>query len=222
MELVDIFPSLNLLLRLLFPCPPLPLPPFLSFQILLFHISIFLNILGSLVRSIERSIIFFSVFILLIYHCKSMYLCGLSQIQTRVRESSLNERYTGEYASQSRSTFLPFSRTSRAPFVFPHPLLPLPPFLSSQTPPFLVPIFSNLPVLFAWFIERWIGFFGFWLIYPRKSMHFCGEIIFSSLIYYSFLWIKESSLLRNFRNVDCSELTLQGKCYWFLIKRNSK
>lgn len=179
MELVDIFPSLNLLLRLLFPCPPLPLPPFLSFQILLFHIPIFLNILGSLVRSIERSIIFFSVFILLIYHCKSMYLCGLSQIQTRVRESSLNERYTGEYASQSRSTCLPFSRTSRAPFVFPHPLLPLPPFLSSQTPPFLVPIFSNLPVLFAWFIERWIGFFGFWLIYPRKSMHFCGEIIFS-------------------------------------------
>ena len=149
MELVDIFPSLNLLLRLLFPCPPLPLPPFLSFQILLFHIPIFLNILGSLVRSIEHSIIFFSVFILLIYHCKSMYLCGLSQIQTRVRESSLNERYTGEYASQSRSTFLPFSRTSRAPFVFPHPLLPLPPFLSSQTPPFLVPIFSNLPVLFA-------------------------------------------------------------------------
>ena len=59
MELVDIFPSLNLLLRLLFPCPPLPLPPFLSFQILLFHIPIFLNILGSLARSIERSIIFF-------------------------------------------------------------------------------------------------------------------------------------------------------------------
>ena len=51
--------SLNLLLRLLFPCPPLPLPPFLSFQILLFHIPIFLNILGSLARSIERSIIFF-------------------------------------------------------------------------------------------------------------------------------------------------------------------
>lgn len=65
-------------------------------------------------------------------------------------------------------------------------------------------------------------FFGFWLIYPRKSMHFCGEIIFSLLIYYSFLWIKESSLLRNFRNVDCSEFTLQGKFYWFLIKRNSK
>ena len=214
--------SLNLQLRLLFPCPPLPLPPFLSFQILLFHIPIFLNILGSLAQSIERSIIFFPVFILLIYHCKSMYLCGLSQIQMRARESSLNERYTGEYASQSRSTFLPFSRTSRAPFVFPYPLFPLPPFLSSQTPPFLVPIFSNLPVLSAWFIERWIGLFGFWLIYPRKSMHFCGEIIFSSLIYYSFLWIKESSLLRNFRNVDCSEFSLQGKCYWFLIKRNSK
>ena len=65
MKLVDMryvfFPSLslNLLLRLLFPCPPLPLPPFLSFQILLFHIPIFLNILGSLARSIERSIIFF-------------------------------------------------------------------------------------------------------------------------------------------------------------------
>lgn len=92
---------------------------------------------------------FFSVFILLISHCKSMYLCGLSQIQMRARESSLNERYTGEYASQSHSTFLPFSRTSRAPFVFPYPLLPLPPFLSSQSPPFLVPIFSNLPVLSA-------------------------------------------------------------------------
>lgn len=222
MELVDIFPSLNLLLRHLFPCPPLPLPPFLSFQILLFHIPIFLNILGSLARSIERSIIFFFRFYSTDYHCKSMYLCGLSQIQMRVRESSLNERYTGEYASQSRSTFLPFSRKSRAPFVFPYPLFPLPPFLSSQTPPFLVPIFSNLPVLFAWFIERWIGFFGFWLIYPRKSMHFCGEIIFSLLIYYSLLWVKESSLLRNFRNVDCSEFTLQRKCCWFLIKRNSK
>lgn len=153
------------------------------------------------VGAIDRTFhhFFHSVFVLLIYLCKSAHLCGLSQIQMRVRESSLNERYTGEYASQSRSTFLRFSWTSRAPFVFPYPLFPLPPFLSSQPPPFLVPIFSNLPVLFAWFIERWIGFFGFWLIYPRKSMHFCGEIIFSLLIYYSFLWIKESSLLRNFR-----------------------
>ena len=103
------------------------------------------------VGAIDRTFhhFFHSVFVLLIYLCKSAHLCGLSQIQMRVRESSLNERYTGEYASQSRSTFLRFSRTSRAPFVFPYPLFPLPPFLSSQPPPFLVPIFSNLPVLFA-------------------------------------------------------------------------